>query len=80
MGGWFSKKEETKNMENGGIVTNNVVIGETVDIHNIEIIVLLYIITFLKIIEFACFAYNHHRRNLKKKFFKSNRHLDQSTA
>jgi hypothetical protein len=80
MGGWFSKNEENKNIENDGQVTNNVVIGETVDIHNFEIIVLLYIITILKLIEFACFLYRNHTSKLKKKFIRSTLNLNNHST
>ncbi len=80
MGGWFSKNEESKTVETNGQITNNVVIDDTVNIHNLEIIIMLFIITVLKLIEFVCVIYNTHRRKLKKRFMKSNLNLNNSSS
>jgi hypothetical protein len=52
MSGWFPKTEENKIVENDGQVTNSVVIENTVNVHNIIIVILLITlpVSFIKII------------------------------
>jgi hypothetical protein len=80
MGNWFSKNEANKINENEGQITNNVVIDDTVDVHNFEIILMLFIITILKIIEFACFTYKTHKNSLKKKYMKNKINLNNHST
>lgn len=80
MGGWFSKNEENKIVENDGQVTNNVIIQDTINVYSFEIIIMLLIITVLRVIEFVCIIYSNHTRNLKKKFMKSSVNLNNHSA
>jgi hypothetical protein len=80
MGNWFSKTEETKTVENDGQVTNNVIVNDTVSVHNSEIIIMLLIITSIKLIEFIYFVYNSHNKRLRKKFIKSKLNFNQSNV
>lgn len=69
MGSWFSKNEEIKKtVESTGQVNNNVIVEDSVTIHNTEIIILLYIIAIVKAIEFIVFLYNAHTKRLKRKY------------
>lgn len=67
MGGGESK-EETKTIDTTGNVNNNVVIQESVPIHNEEMKILLYVICVVKIIQFIFFIYKFQVRRLKKKY------------
>lgn len=62
------QKTENKVVDATGNVNNNVVIQDTVAIHNVEIIGLLYIIAGIKLIEFIYFIYRQHNRSIKKKY------------
>jgi hypothetical protein len=68
MGKSNSKNVEQKTIESDGQVNNNFVIQETVDVYNKEIIVMLAVIAFLKLLEFAYFIYKEHSKMLKKRF------------
>jgi hypothetical protein len=80
MGGWFSKNEENKIVENDGQVTNNVIIQDTINVYSFEIIIMLLIVTVLRVIEFVCIIYSNHTRNLKRKFMKSSVNLNNHSA
>lgn len=69
MGSWFSSNEakETK-LETSGEINNNVIIQDTVTVHNNEIIILLYIIAILKMAEFIIYIYNQYMKTIKKKY------------
>lgn len=69
MGSWFSSNEakETK-LETSGEINNNVIIQDTVTVHNNEIIILLYIIAILKMAEFIIYIYNQYIKKIKKKY------------
>lgn len=71
--GWFSANEETiKKEEDENQINNNVIVTNSQEnpltIHNIEIIVLLYIIAGIKVIEFLYFLYRRHTERQKKKY------------
>jgi hypothetical protein len=68
---WFSSNDESKKVENDGEVNNNIVISESVEIYNFEIILMLLIIVTLKIIEFLFFVYKTHDRRMKRKYQKN---------
>lgn len=73
MGTWFSsskphtEQSQVKGVDSTGVVNNNVQLEGPIDIHSIEIIVLLSIICILKCIEFAFFLYSHHQKKHKKR-------------
>jgi hypothetical protein len=63
---WFSSIDESKKIENEGQINNSVVVEESVEIYNFEIILMLLIIVILKIIEFLFFIYRTHDKRMKK--------------
>lgn len=73
MGSWFSsnkpntEQSQVKGVDSTGVVNNNLQLEGPIDIHNVEIIVLLSIICILKCIGFAIFLYNQHQRKYKKR-------------
>lgn len=69
--GWFGDKnkvEERKVVETTGSVNNNLVIQGTVDVYSNEIVLLLIIICFIKIVELAYFLYYKHKKNIKRQY------------
>lgn len=68
MGKWFSKSHdsETNNEDNQNV--NNIIIEDTVTVHNDTIIILLYIITVLLILKFVLHGIQINQRFLKKKY------------
>lgn len=69
MGSWFSKNEKIqKTVEATGQVNNNIILEDSVTIHNTEIIILLYVIAVVKVCEFIVFLYNTHTKRLKRRF------------
>lgn len=73
MGSWFSsnkpntEQSQVKGVDSTGVVNNNVQLGGPIDIHNLEIVVLLTIICILKCIEFVFFLYGNHQKKHKKR-------------
>lgn len=67
MGSWWSSNKDKK-VASAGIVNNNLVIEDTIQVHNTEMIILLAIIAACSIIQLVCFIYVHHVRKLKKKY------------
>lgn len=51
-----------------GAVNNNIVIDESVAVHNNYIVILLFIIAGVKVIELIMNIYYAHRRNLRKRY------------
>lgn len=69
MGSWFSKNEEIhKTVESTGQVNNNVIVEDSVTIHNTEIIILLYVIAIVKVFEFVVYLYSTHTKRMKRKY------------
>lgn len=64
MGGSQTKQAATSS----GAVNNNIVIDESVPIHNDYIVILLCIIAVVKVIELFMNIYYAHRRNLRKRY------------
>jgi len=73
MGSWFSsnkpntEQSQVKGVDSTGVVNNNLQLEGPIDIHSLEIIVLLSVITILKIVEFIFFLYAQHQRKHKKR-------------
>lgn len=74
MGSWFSSQEEkiTKTIDAAGQVNSNVIIEDTVRVHNSEIIYLLYVIAAAKILEFIMYVYSRHSKQMKRKYENNN--------
>lgn len=75
MGSWFSKNEENtlndSSRHTNGTVNNNIVISDVkdvVDMHNTEIIILLYIICAIQIIKCVINVWQKIRNNMKRKY------------
>lgn len=71
MGNWFSSNNETTKKEEGeNLISNNVTVTNEspLNIHNTEILILLYIITAIKLTEFIYFVYKRHIEKQRKKF------------
>ncbi len=68
--GKTESKHESKAVDTNGAVNNNLVIqGEMpIQVHNMEILILLYIMCALKVLEFLYFVYTKHSRKLKKRY------------
>lgn len=65
--GFLWGSDEEKHTENSGGVTNKVVIGNKVDIINVEMLVLLGIICGIKVFEVICYIYRRHYQGMKKR-------------
>lgn len=77
MGGYESKIEDKDIVDSNGHVNNNIVIQEATDIHdqvsiNRQLLMLTYVLVFLKSIELIIYCYNSYTRKLKKKYKTSN--------
>lgn len=72
MGGGSSKPTETKTVDSTGTLNNNLVIENSVPVHNSEINILLYILVAIQIINLLLIIYREHQKNLKKKYLKQN--------
>lgn len=70
MGSWFSssKKETVKTLDSTGQVNNNVIIHDDVKFQNMEMLVLLYVITIVKIIGLVLYIYKQHKKKLRREF------------
>lgn len=69
MGGWFSSSESTKTEQKVGTINNgNIVIHESIPIHNDEIMVLIYLILGIIVLKLALKLYKLHNRRLQRKF------------
>lgn len=68
MGGGESKQEETKTVDSTGAVNNNVVVTNPVNIRNMDIMILLWLIGIIKVIELILYMYKTHQRTMKKKY------------
>lgn len=71
---WGSDEKVEKNGEtSNNNVNNNVFVANPnhINIHNDEIVILLYIICAIKIIEFVYFVVNKYLNGLKKKYVKN---------
>lgn len=64
MGGLFSSKSEDKTIDSAGEVNNNIVVGGGMEL---EIVIILSIMCFLKIVEFVYFVYIRHYRRMKRR-------------
>lgn len=65
MGGKQSAQEK-KTVETNGSVNNNFVIEDSVQIHNKEMMVILYIICAIKIFELLLYIYKSHTKRIRK--------------
>lgn len=54
--------------DNAGVITNNVVVDDTVSIENDHMVILLSVIAAIKVLELIYTLYRHHRRSLRKKY------------
>ncbi len=63
-----TKESKEEVVDTNGNVNNNVVIQQSVPIHNFEITILLYVVCIVKIIQFIFFIYKFHLRKIKKKY------------
>lgn len=61
-------KTQSKNADNNGEVVNNLVIDESVQVENGQILTLLLIIALLKLVQFIYKLYKDHKKSLKKKY------------
>lgn len=68
---WLWGTDEEKHVENTGGVTNKVIIGNKVDVINIELLVLVGIICAIKIFEAINYIYRRHYQGIKKRFVQS---------
>lgn len=70
-----STSSKDPKVDSNGQVNNNVIIQDSVQlqIHNAEILYLLYTITVIKILEFIVFVYNSHAKRMKRKYNNQNR-------
>lgn len=67
MGSWFSKNDDTKQTV-GTINNGNIVIQESLPVHNDEAVILIYIILALLIVKLVLKIYKVHNRRLHKRF------------
>lgn len=65
MGGTTSK--DTK-IDSAGQVNTNIVVEDTVNVHNGQFLLILWIICAIKIIEFIMHIARHYGKGLKKKY------------
>lgn len=71
MGNWFSKNDDTKLEQKVGTINNgNIVIHESLPVHNDEAIILIYIILTLIVAKIALKLYKMHTRRLQKQFYR----------
>lgn len=68
MGLFGDSNEETKEIDATGNVNNNLIIDQSVPIHNEHLTVLLYIITTIKVIEFFYILFKAYNKRQKKKY------------
>lgn len=68
--GWFWGEDKTNTPQAGvnSTISSTVSIGHAVNIENADIITLLGIICFIKVVELGLYIYREHRRSLKKKY------------
>lgn len=68
--GWLfgDSSEETKVVDTTGNVNNNVVIAQSVPIHNDELLIILYIIVAIKIVELIYLVFKAYNKYQKKKY------------
>lgn len=68
--GWFSSEEVDKTVDTTGTVNNNVIVSDTVDVHNDHIVTILYVLAILKIIEMLYVIFKVYNKQNKKKYMK----------
>lgn len=77
MGGWFSKSNTTPITQKVGTINNGqIVIHESIPIHNTEVLVLIYIILALIIIKVILKLYKFHNRRMHKRFIRTRQSTD----
>lgn len=69
--GSSESKEEKKTVDATGQVNNSIVLEEGIDIKNVEIVILLYVICIIKILELVIYIYRWHNSKIKKKYSSS---------
>lgn len=69
MGSWFSKAETTKTEQKVGTINNgNIVIHESLPVHNDEALVLIYLIIILIVIKLALKLRKVYNRRIERQF------------
>lgn len=69
MGNWFSKNDASKTEQKVGTINNgNIVIHDSLPVHNDEAIVLIYLIAVLIIVKIALKLRKAYNRRLERQF------------
>lgn len=63
-----SSKSKATKIDSAGQVNNNIVVEDTVNVHNEQFLIILWIICAIKIIEFIMHIARHYGKGLKKKY------------
>lgn len=64
---------EEKKVDSNGNINNNLVLEGPVSLANTELIIMIGIICFIKVVEVIYLAFRTYQRGLKKKYSASNR-------
>ncbi len=67
------ESKEQKTVDATGNVNNNVVIQESVPVHNFELKILIYVICVVKIVQFLFFIYKFQSKRLKRRYNRASR-------
>lgn len=68
MGGKSSTHDENKTVDATGVVNNNLILNEKINIYSVELVVLMSIICVLKAIKLGLTIYLSMKRNIKKTY------------
>lgn len=60
--------KNSKEVDATGQVNNNVIIDETVNVHNQQFLIILWIICIIKIVEFFSTLLRYYGKNIKRKY------------
>lgn len=68
-----SKPRPDNRIDSSGVVNTNIILKntDTLNVHNNEIIWILFAILVIKLLEMLLFVYYKHRRGLKKQYSKN---------
>lgn len=66
--GASDSKNIPKTIDTAGSVNNNVIISDTVNVHNNEIVTMLYVIAAVKVLELIYILYKTHNKSQKRKY------------
>lgn len=58
----------SKKVDSAGEVVNNITVSDKVEVQNLELLVLLYILVSLKVLELVYKIYKGHKKSLKKRY------------